>query len=135
MRDDQEHFRLTDPASPKCILIVGDEDTDAPLLMRMLSQETPYHVFLATNELAALKFTRHIKPNLFLLACRLPDKNCMILYNHLHAQRGLEAVPAIFMSTSLEDVGDDIEKRQRLTFGKPLDPEDFLSTLEEVLSR
>ncbi len=135
MAKSKEQVSREDRTSRKVILLIQEEQRNSSCLASILSQETPYHVFLATNELAALKFTRHIKPNLFLLACRLRDKNCMILYNHLHAQRGLEAVPAIFMSTSLEDIVDVIEKRQRLTFGKPLDPEDFLSTLEEVLSR
>ena len=135
MRDDQEHLGLTDSASAKCILIVGDEDSDAQLLMHMLSQETRCRVFLATNELAAVKFTQHIKPNLFLFACRLPDKNWIIFYNHLHMQRELEAIPALFMRIFLKDVVDDSENREWLAFGKPLDQEDFLSSLEEAFSR
>ena len=37
MRDDQEYLGLTDSASAKCILIVGDEDGDAQLLMHIYS--------------------------------------------------------------------------------------------------
>jgi hypothetical protein len=37
MRDDQEHLGLTDSASAKCILIGGDEDGDAQLLMHIYS--------------------------------------------------------------------------------------------------
>jgi hypothetical protein len=39
------------------------------------------------------------------------------------------------MRTFLEDIVVDREKRELFAFGKPLGLEEFLSTLEEVLSR
>jgi hypothetical protein len=65
----------------------------------------------------------------------LPDRNCIILYNHLHMQRELEAIPALFMRAFLKDFVDGSENREWLAFGKPLDQEDFLSTLEEAFNR
>lgn len=59
----------------------------------------------------------------------------IILYNHLHMQRELEAIPALFMRIFLKDVVDDSENREWLAFGKPRDQENFLSTLEEAFSR
>ena len=93
------------------ILFVKDEHATTQLFLRLLSQETPYHIFWATNGLAALHFTQHVKPQLFLLDYHLPDMNGIQLYDRLHVRKELEAVPALIIDACLESAGDDIKQR------------------------
>jgi DNA-binding response OmpR family regulator len=116
------------------ILLVEDDQTTAQLFLQILSQETPYHVFWATNGMAALHFTQLVKPQLFLLDYYLPDMNGIVLYDRLHVRKELEAVPALIMGAYLQAAGDDIKQRGLLTVEKPFDLDEFLSTIESVLS-
>jgi CheY-like chemotaxis protein len=50
----QEEHPGREPFLVKMILIVEDDDSNAPTLAHLLSQQTPYHIYLATNGMAAL---------------------------------------------------------------------------------
>ena len=117
------------------ILFVKDEHTNTQLFLHLLSQETPYHVFWATNGLAALHFTEHVKPQLFLLDYHLPDMNGIQLYDRLHARKELEAVPALIMDACLKSVRDDIKQRGLFAVVvNPFDSNELLSTIESILA-
>lgn len=116
------------------ILLVEDDQTNAQLFTHILSQEMPYHVFWATNGMAALHFTQHVKPRLFLLDYYLPDMNGIMLYDRLHARKELEAVPALITGACLEAVEDDIKQRGLLAVEKPFDLDEFLFTVDSILS-
>ena len=116
------------------ILLVEDDPTNAELFTLLLAHEKPYHVFWATNGLAALHFTQHVKPQLFLLDYYLPDMNGIQLYDRLHARKELEAVPAVIMGAWLKPVGEDIKQRGLLAVEKPFDLDEFLSAIESVLA-
>ena len=117
------------------ILFVKDEHTNTKLFLHLLSQETPYHVFWATNGLAALHFTEHVKPQLFLLDYHLPDMNGIQLYDRLHARKELEAVPALIMDACLKSVRDDIKQRGLFAVVvNPFDSNELLSTIESILA-
>jgi CheY-like chemotaxis protein len=120
--------------SAKVILLVEDDAVNAACIAELISQETPYHVFVATTSLEAVNFARHIRPHLLIVDYRLPDMNGIHLYDHLHRLPAVEATPAILLSACLEDCLDAIETRHLLGFRKPFDLDDFLSTIEEVLS-
>lgn len=117
----------------RLILLIEDDHPNAQLFLHILSEETSYHVFWVTHGLAALHFTQHVKPQLFLLDYYLPDMNGIELYDRLHARKELEAVPALIMGASLEAVGNDIKQRGLLAMGKPFDLDEFLSTIEGIL--
>jgi DNA-binding response OmpR family regulator len=116
------------------ILLVENDHTNAQLFLHIFAQETPYLAFWANNGLAALHFTQHVRPQLFLLDYYLPDMNGIQLYDQLHARKELEAVPALIMSASLEAGGDDIKQRRLLAVEKPFNLDEFLSTIERVLA-
>ncbi len=119
---------------PKLILLVEDDPTNAELFTHILSEETPYYVYWVSNGRAALHFTQHVKPQLFLLDYYLPDMNGIQLYDRLHARKELEAVPALIIGASLKRVEDDINQRGLLAVEKPFDLDEFLSTLESVFA-
>ena len=132
MRQETVPFPRNGPSFISLILIVKDDHSNAQLFLDILSQETPYHVFWAKNGLAALHFTQHMKPHLFLLDYYLPDMNGIQLYDQLHARKELEAVSALIIGASLEAVGDDIKQRGLLAVEKPFDLDKFLSTIESI---
>ena len=116
------------------ILLVEDDPDNAQLFLHILTQETSLRVFWATNGMAALHFTQHVKPQLFLLDYYLPDMNGIQLYDRLHARKELEAVPAVIMGAWLKPVGEDIKQRGLLAVEKPFDLDEFLSAIESVLA-
>ena len=129
-----ESFPRRGASLPTLILLVEDDPTNAELFTLLLVHEMPYHVFWATNGLAALHFTQHVKPRLFLLDYYLPDMNGIQLYDRLHARKELEAVPALIMGAWLKSVGEDIKQRGLLAVEKPFDLDEFLSAIESVLA-
>jgi CheY-like chemotaxis protein len=130
----REHALRKDQTSAKVILLVEDDASNADCIMELISQETPYHVFVARNGSEAINFVSQIKPHLLIVDYRLPGMNGIELYDQLYTLRELEATPAILLSACLEDCLDAIETRQILGFRKPFNLDDFLYTIEEVLS-
>jgi CheY-like chemotaxis protein len=118
---------------PKRILLVADDPAHAQMLSQVISRETAHHVFLAPNSQAALRFVTQQKPNLFLVDCRRSFEHGIQLYRQLHAQPGLEAIPAIILTASLQHYADDIQALSLIALSTPFDLDDFLYLLEEVL--
>jgi DNA-binding NtrC family response regulator len=115
----------------KTILIVEDDDSTATFLTLAIAQETPYQVLHATTGVRALEIVRHIKAGLFIIDYLLPDMNGVVLYDHLHALEGLEAVPAIILTAiSLERLREEIQQRHLLSLAKPFDLDTLLEIIE-----
>src|SRR5579884_3988042 len=113
LKGHQEELLGREPFLAKTILIVEDDDSDAPTLAHLLSQRTPYHIYLATNGMAALKFITYLRPHLFIVDDRRPDMNGLQLYDRLHATRGLEDIPAILIRANLAPEQLENELRHR----------------------
>ena len=129
-----ESFPRCVASLPTLILLVEDDPTNAELFTLLLAHEKPYHVFWATNGLAALHFTQHVKPRLFLLDYYLPDMNGIVLYDRLHVRKELEAVPALITGAYLEAAADDIKQRGLLALEKPFELDEFLSIIESIVA-
>ena len=119
-------------ATVKTILVVEDDVGIGSFLTQAISQETRHQAMLVTDGFQALNAITSIKPNLFILDYQLPRMNGIELYDKLHATQGLEDVPAILISARLPKL--DIEKRNIVGMSKPLELDDFLHTIEELLS-
>jgi len=122
-----------EPVRRKVLLLVEDDAAYAEYLVQLL-QETPYHVFVATNSFAALNFVKHIKPHLFILDYRLPDMNRLQLYTRLSFNRELSGIPILLLNACLEQCQDEIAARNLIALGKPFNPDTFLLTLKEMLT-
>lgn len=116
----------------KTVLVVEDDIGIGAFLVQAIMQETPHHALLVTDGYQALNAVTNIKPNLFILDYQLPRMNGIELYDQLHAIGGLEHIPAIVISARLPR--HEIEKRQILGIHKPLDLDDFLHAIEQLLS-
>lgn len=127
----QEYSPTGKNASVKTILVVEDDVGIGSFLAQAISQETDHQALLVTDGFQALKTVMDIKPSLFILDYQLPRMNGIELYDRLHAIEGLEGVPAILISARLPK--QEIDKRHIAGMSKPLDLDEFLHTIEELL--
>jgi DNA-binding response OmpR family regulator len=116
----------------KTVLVVEDDSGIGNFLVQAILQETPYQAMLVTDGFQALKTVASIKPSLFILDYQLPHMNGIELYDQLHVMKGLEDIPAVVISARLPR--HEIEKRKIFAMSKPLELDDFLNTIEKLLS-
>ena len=119
----------------KAILVVEDDEDIREFMALLISTASAYHYHIVSNASQAIRFTKHIMPNLLILDYRLPDMNGLELYDLLHATPGLEAIPAILMTAiKLETLRPEIEQRQIAAFQKPFDLDEFFLTFQRLLA-
>ena len=117
----------------KTILIVEDDPSIAEFFKMAIAQETPYHPLLAETGERAFEIVQHVKPALFVLDYVLGTMNGLDLYDSLHAQQGLEAIPAIFLSASSERLQDETAQRHLVGLAKPVDLDELLLSIHLAL--
>ena len=115
----------------KTVLVVEDDIGIGNFLVQAISQETPHHALLVTDAFQALKTVASLKPSLFILDYQLPRMNGIELYDKLHTIDELDNVPAILISARLPK--HEIDKRHIIGMSKPLELDEFLHTIEELL--
>jgi DNA-binding response OmpR family regulator len=118
-------------ASVKTVLVVEDDTGIGTFLVQAILQETHHQALLVTDGFQAMKTVTNIKPSLFILDYQLPRMNGLELYDHLHATKGLEHIPALIISARLPR--HEIEKRKLASMSKPLELDDFLQAIENLL--
>ena len=118
-------------ASVKTVLVVEDDTGIGTFLVQAILQETHHQALLVSDGFQAMKTVTNIKPSLFILDYQLPRMNGLELYDHLHATKGLEHIPALIISARLPK--HEIEKRKLASMSKPLELDDFLQTIEKLL--
>lgn len=121
-----------EPHLQKMILLVEDDANIGEVLTQAITQETSYAALLVADGLEALQAIQDIKPSLFILDYQLPHINGIDLYDKLHAITTLVHVPAIMMSARLPQ--QELDKRKILGMHKPIDLDEFLQTIEELLA-
>ena len=122
------------PATTPTILLVEDDPFIGSLLVEVIAQETPYRAIVASDSHAALKLVRHFTPCLFILDYGLPDMNGIELYDRLHLNKELAALPAVLITANRQVPQQQIQQRQLITFLKPLALDVFLATIETLLA-
>jgi DNA-binding response OmpR family regulator len=121
-------------ATRKAILFVVDDPYIGELLLIATSQETPYQALLAQTSERAIEIVRHVKPALFVLDYFPGKMNGIDLYDRLHAQQSLEAIPAIFLSANLRELQDEIDHRHLVGLAKPFALDDLLQSIRQALN-
>lgn len=118
--------------SVKMILVVEDDTDIGMFLVQAISQETHYQAMLVADGLQALNVVASIKPNLFILDYQLPSMNGIELYDQLQETQELQGTPAILISARLPR--REIARRKIVGMTKPLELDDFLQTIERLLT-
>ena len=133
MPEEQEQPVRSGLDTVKTILIVEDDAHIGEFLERALSEETPYTPLVVSDGFEALKVTREVKPDLFVLDYHLPGMDGIELYDQLHAVKAFQDTPAIIISARLPK--RDLEKRSLVGLHKPLELSELLKSIQEVLER
>ncbi len=118
--------------SVKTILVVEDDTDIGMFLVQAILQETRYQAMLVADGLQALNVVASIRPNLFILDYQLPSMNGIELYDQLQETQELQGTPAILISARLPR--REIAKRKIVGMTKPLELDDFLQTIERLLT-
>ena len=131
----QEHVRIPGKvaATLKVILLVEDDADNAQVIADLIAQETVHRVLVA-DSMGALKLARIVSPDLFILDYLLPETNGIALYNQLHVNRELEAIPAIIISAAFDMCKSEIECRNLLGLSKPFNLGDLLTLIDEAFA-
>lgn len=117
--------------SVKTVLVVEDDTSIGSFLVQAILQETDHQAILVPDGFQALQTVADIRPNLFILDYQLPRMNGIELYDQLHATSGLEDIPAMVISARLPR--KEIDQRKILGMSKPLELDDFLQAIENLL--
>ncbi|HLJ32497.1 MAG TPA: response regulator [Ktedonobacteraceae bacterium] len=130
-----ENPPFMDAALPvKTILVVEDDKGIGAFLELAILQETRYRPLLVAGSNEAVNAVRNIKPDLFLLDYYLQRTTGITLYDELHAMNGLGEVPAIiFTAANLEQHQQEIERRHLIGMSKPIELDDLLTTIKNLL--
>jgi DNA-binding response OmpR family regulator len=115
----------------KTILVVEDDTDIGSFLVQAISQETHYQAMLVTDGFQALKAINNIKPSLLILDYQLPSMNGIELYDRIQESKDMEKIPAILISARLPK--QDIAKRKIIGMAKPLELDEFLQIIENLL--
>ena len=128
---EQEQQVASDLDTVKTILIVEDDAHIGEFLVRSLSEETPYKTLVVSDGFEALKVTREVKPNLFVLDYHVPGMDGIELYDQLHAVKAFRDTPTIIMSARLPR--HELEKRSLVGLRKPLELSELLQMVQALL--
>jgi DNA-binding response OmpR family regulator len=121
-------------AATRTIIVVEDDQAICSFLLEAIARETPYRAIVATDSRAALKLVQYYKPDLLILDYGLPYMNGIELYDRLHSNRELAAIPAILMTAIRHIPREQIQQRQLITFMKPFELDALLATIETLLT-
>lgn len=132
MTQDQDQLSGEGRQNLKMILLVEDDRDIGEVLVEAITHESPYQAMLATDGFEALRMAQSIKPGLFILDYQLPGMNGIELYDKLHAIKALVDVPTLMMSARLPR--QELEKRKIAGMNKPIDLDEFLQTLDQLLA-
>ena len=117
--------------SVKTILVVEDDTDIGSFLVQAISQETPHHAMLVTDGFQALKALTNIRPSLLILDYHLPSMNGIELYDRIQEMNMHDNLPTILISARLPK--QEIAKRKITGMAKPLELDEFLQTIEQLL--
>ncbi len=118
-------------AKVKTILVVEDDRSIASFIVEAIKQETSYQAFFAFDGYQALKIIHNLKPDFLLLDYSLPSMNGLELYDHIHAMKELEHIPALLISA--DPPLEEAKKRNIMCLQKPIELADLLQAIESSL--
>jgi PleD family two-component response regulator len=118
----------------KAILIVINDAKVGSFLARAIEEETIHHAILATDGQQALKIIQEVKPDLFILDCKLSNIESFDLYDRLHTTEGLASVPAILSNISTRFPRRSLKKRYIKGHEKSSELENLLHAIQEMLA-
>lgn len=119
----------------KTILIIEDDEAIGYFLTMAIQTETPYLPLLLSSGNQALQQIREKKPDLLLLDYHLPGINGIDLYDQLQATNEISNIPTILLTANTSrQMSSEAERRKLMILTKPLELDDFLHLVGELLA-
>ena len=133
MSDNQNRAISEAHTTVKTILVVEDDRSMATFFVEAIKQETSHQALFAFDGHQALKMLHDLKPNLLLLDYGLPRMNGLDLYDHIHAIKELEHIPALLISA--HPPFEEAKERKLMCLKKPVDLAELLQAIEKLLTQ
>ncbi len=130
MAGNAEQAFTTQKPVGKTLLLVEPDESVAFFLHILIQEEFDCDVLVASTVRQALELVRQLHIDLFILT----DAYGMELYDHLHAQPGLQRVPAILLTANLARWQHEILRRDLIGLNKPCKPGELLATISFLLT-
>lgn len=133
----------TDPREPRTVLIVDDEE-DVVSYLEMLLEDAGFQTRSARDGNEAMESIRARKPDLITLDISMPLASGTRLYKEIRTDPELADIPVVIV-TAVTGYGGDprgyekfISQRNLVPppeafFSKPIDREEFLATVRDLL--
>lgn len=118
------------------ILVIEDNEQNL-YLVRYILEDCGYEVFAALDGREGIELAGSLLPDLILLDIQLPTMDGYAVARHLRSNAALAATPIVAV-TSYAMAGDREKAMEAGCSGyieKPIDPDTFMSQVEESLPR
>ena len=127
----------------KKILVIDDEE-DTVIYLETLLQDNGYNTVSARNGQDGLEKVRSENPDLVILDVSMPEKSGMRFYKEAKSDPDLAQIPVVFV-TGVTGYARDKDALRKFIgsrssipnpegfFSKPIEREEFLKKLEEIL--
>jgi DNA-binding response OmpR family regulator len=116
------------------ILVITNDLHMGETLVEALLHKTAYRPLLFSDSVLALRAMQAMKPLLCILDDFLSGTSSLAFYDRLQSMEELREIPVLMIGTALRADQDEIMVRGLIALSKPLDLDEFLKTIEEVVS-
>jgi CheY-like chemotaxis protein len=128
----------------KKILVIDDE-ADTVIYMETLLQDNGYATVSASNGQEGFEKAKTEHPDLVILDVSMPEKSGMRFFKEVKSDPNLKSIPVVFV-TGVTGYARDKDALRKFIgsrssipdpegfFSKPIEREEFLKKLEEILS-
>lgn len=130
MAKNAEQAFPTQKLAGKTLLLVESDESVAFFLRIIIQEEFDCDVLVAADARQALELVRHLHIDLFILT----DADGLELYDRLHAQAGIESVPAILLAANIARWQHEIRRRHLIGLSKPCKPGELLTAITFLLT-
>ncbi|GAC1676392.1 MAG: sporulation initiation phosphotransferase Spo0F [Ktedonobacteraceae bacterium] len=117
----------------KKVLVIEDDASIGEVLLLVLTQEGDYQPIIIANPHEALAAARSMMPDLFIIDYHLSGMNGIHLYDQIHGFDGLQKIPAIITTASLESHIDELKERGLVGLAKPFDIDELLEVIRQTM--
>jgi CheY-like chemotaxis protein len=126
-------------AEGKLILVVDDE-ADVTSYLTSLLEDSGYQTVSANDGAEGFKLAREKQPALITLDITMPEESGVKMFRNLQDTEETSKIPVIIVTGVSSEFKQFIESRKQVHppeayFEKPIDKDEFISKVKELLSR
>jgi DNA-binding response OmpR family regulator len=126
-----DHILVEEPTK-KTILVVEDDVSLGVKITRAISCSMPYAALLLSDGFALEIVLELLQPELIILEEHLTTTSSILTSSQLHPLKGPHEIPLLMVCADLPQTR--VEKGKAVSVRKPLDLDELLSIIEQVLA-